>query len=119
MAIKQKTLHLSPIDYYTFHLTMVNTLFDPKLTLKEVEILAEFMVLDKSITSVDMFNTYARRIVREKLDISFSSLSNCLSCVRKKGYLHKNEITGIMSLDKLLLCDDKMQGYQFKAVKND
>lgn len=118
MKIIQKGLTLLPRDYYLTHLSIINSFLPTKLTEKEIQVLAGFLSLDKSITDGDMFNTYARKIVKDSLQgMSSGSLSNYLSSLIAKGFLEKNEITKRITVKEFLLPEDDWQGYQFKIIK--
>lgn len=118
MRIIQKKLELENLYYYLTHLNIVNALLTNKLTDKEIEILAGFMSLDKKLTESDMFNTFARKIVKESLKgMSSGSLSNHLKAMIDKGFLVKDEITKKISIKEFLLPEDDEQGYQFKVTK--
>lgn len=116
MKIVQKQLELEDIQYYIVHLNIVNALLVNKMTDKELNILANFMSLDKSITSSDMFNTFARKQVKENLDnMSSGSLSNHLKSMLDKGFLSKDD--GKINIKPFLIPEEDWQGYQFKITK--
>lgn len=117
MSIIQKSLKLNAKEYHTTHLNIINSIFPKRLTDKEIEILSEFMSLDTSITGVDMFNTYARKIIKENLKMSSGSLSNHLKSMLDKDFLTKDKITNRISIREFLLPNEDWQGYQFKIIK--
>lgn len=118
MQVIQKELKINSEQYYLMHLNIINSVFSVKLTDKEIEVLAGFMALDKNITGTDMFNTYARRLVKEKLEgMSAGSLSNHLKAMIDKGFLTKDEISNRISIKEFLLPEDTWQGYQFRIIK--
>lgn len=117
MSIIQKSLKLNTKEYHTTHLNIINSIFPKKLTVKEIEILSEFMSLDNSITGVDMFNTYARKIIKENLKMSSGSLSNHLKSMLDKDFLTKDKITNRISIREFLIPNEDWQGYQFKIVR--
>lgn len=117
MSVIQKSLKLNVKEYYTTHLNIINSIFPKRLTDKEIEILSEFMSLDISITGVDMFNTYARKIIKENLKMSSGSLSNHLKSMLDKDFLTKDKITNRISVREFLLPNENWQGYQFKIIK--
>lgn len=117
MSVIQKSLKLNIKEYYTTHLNIINSIFPKRLTDKEIEILSEFMSLDSSITGVDMFNTYARKIIKENLKMSSGSLSNHLKSMLDKDFLIKDKITNRISVREFLLPNENWQGYQFKIIK--
>jgi len=118
MPIIQKTLQKSGKEYYKTHLNIINEFIPTRLTEKEIDVLACFMSLEPSIIEEDMFNTLARKMVKEQLDnLSAASLSNHLRSLIDKGYLIKNEITNRLKIIDNLFPHDTMQGYQFKLVR--
>lgn len=120
MQVIQKELRINSEQYYLMHLNIINSVFSVKLTDKEIEVLAGFMALDKNITGTDMFNTYARRLVKERLKgMSAGSLSNHLKAMIDKGFLTKDEISNRISIKEFLLPEDTWQGYQFRIIKQD
>lgn len=119
MKVIQKEIRLNSEEYYTTHLNVINSLFTVKLTEKELEILAGFMSLDTKLTESDMFNTFARKIVKEKLgNMSSGSLSNHLKSMINKGFLVKDDITNKISIKGFLIPENDWQGYQFKIIKD-
>lgn len=120
MRVIQKELKVTSSDYYLIHLNIINSVFPVKLTEKEIAILAGFMALEHTITGVDMFNSYARKIVKERLGgMSSASLSNHLKSMLDKGFLTKDEETNRIFIKEFLLPEEDWQGYQFKLVKNE
>lgn len=118
MRVIQKELRLQNLNYYLTHLNIINSLLTIKLTDKEVEILAEFMSLDKKLTEADMFNTLTRKLVKENLKgMSSGSLSNHLKSMIDKGFLVKDEITKKITIKNFLLPENDWQGYQLKLIK--
>lgn len=118
MRVIQQTVKVSKEDYHKFHLSIINPLFKDELRLseKELEVLAAFMSLDKSITIGDMFNTYARKLVKEELGLSAGGLSNHLRSLIDKEFLSKDEVTNRITVKPHLFPMDGWQGYQFKIV---
>lgn len=118
MRVIQKELKIKTDQYYLIHLNIINSMFSTKLTEREMEVLAGFMSLDKKVTGIDMFNTYARKLVKESLKgMSAGSLSNHLKSMIDKGFLTKDEITNRINVKEFLLPEDDWQGYQFKIIK--
>lgn len=119
MKLIQQTLRLSQTQYNKKHLEIISALLPTNLTGKEIEVLATFMSLDKSITEGDMFNTLARKRVRELLGQSHGGLGNHLKSMLDKSVLIKDEETNRLSMKEFLLPQDDIQGYQIKLVKQD
>lgn len=119
MKIIQKAFMLDNEKYYVLHLHIVNAILPVKLTDKELEVLAAFMALDKSIIEDGYFNPIARKKVMKKLELIPAGLSNHLASMIKKGFLIKNNVTNFISIKEFLLPEEDGQGYQFKIKKID
>lgn len=118
MKILQKTLRLSAEEFYRMHLSLVNSLSSEKMTEKEVDVLVAFMTLDKNITQDDMFNSLARKHVKQKLNnMSAGGMSNNLRTLINKGFLIKNEITKKITPKESLFPGEPVSGYQIKLIK--
>lgn len=120
MKIVQKTLKLRGVEFYKMHLNVINTLLPDqyKMVNKEIEVLATFMSLDKALISEDMFNTLARKQVKEKLNnMSAGGLGNHLKSLILKKHLIKNEVTGRITVKQAILPDEPAQGYQIKLIQ--
>lgn len=118
MRIIKKEITVPAEKYHSVHLNMINPMLPVQLSEKEIAVLSSFMSLDYEIIKDDMFNTLARKLVKEKLeDMSSSSLSNHIRSLLTKGYLSKDAITGRITLKKFLIPEDDWQGYMFKITK--
>ena len=113
----QRVITLSGKEYYTRHLEIVSCLVPTKLTDKEIEVLASFLALDKKITEKDMFNTMARKEVRESLGLSPGGLGNHLKSMIGKKVLDKDEMSNRITIKEFLLPAERQQGYQIKIIK--
>lgn len=117
MKIIQQGFNLSNEQYYVMHLQIINSILPAKLTDKELEVLAAFMALDKSIIEEGHFNPIARKKVMKKLELIPAGLSNHLASMIKKGFLIKNSISNAITIKQFLLPEEDGQGYQFKIMK--
>lgn len=117
MEVIQKEFKVDSINYYKTHLNILCSVLPVKLSDKEVEVLANFMSLDKELTKDDMFNTEARRRVKEKSDLSSGGLANHLKSMITKGFVTKDEFTHRLTVREFLIPEDTTQGYQFKLIK--
>lgn len=117
MTLIQRVLKLEGKSYYEKHLTIVNSLLPTNLTDKEIEVLATFMALDKSLIEDDMFNTLARKKVREQLTLSPGGLGNHLKSMIGKGVLDKQDSTNKIAVKNYLIPQEQSQGYQIKITK--
>lgn len=115
----QKILRVNREEYFKMHLSIINTLAkdEEKMVNKEMEVLAAFLSLDKSITDEDMFNTLARKQVKEKMKLSAGGLGNHLKSLITKKHLSKNEITGRITVKPAIIPQEPMQGYQIKLIQ--
>lgn len=115
----QRLLKLDRMGYHVKHLTILNTILPMHLTEKEVEVLAAFMSLDSAIIKKDMFNTVARKEVREKLQQSPGGLGNHLKSMIAKGVIDKDEITKQLTVKEFLIPNPGVQYYKIKLENNE
>lgn len=117
MKINRVERKLPGVSYYLVHLGLINCVVDNKLSEKELEVLGHFMALDKNITGTDMFNTYARKLVKQNLgEMSSASLSNHLKILKEKGYVVEDDL-GRLKIVDYLFPEETWQGYQIKLIK--
>ena len=111
--IISKIVKLKPIEYYNTHLELINPILKrmtpSSLTHKEIELLANFMVLNGDI-AIDRFGTTARKIVMKQMKLSTAGLSNYLRSLKAKGFIYGNDILPI------LFPNNNYQVYQFKLI---
>lgn len=110
----KKHLKLSKDQYYESHLSIVNCILPVKLTPTEISVLAAFMSLNGDIGK-DRFGTTARKMVKKKLGISASGLSNYLRDLKNKEFLLEEKEKEYTILP-LLFPEEKEQLYLFKLV---
>ena len=116
MRIIQKSiLGLKDINYYIYHLSIINPFLPVELTLKEREVLGTFMAFKEDLAKQDRFGTTFRKEVKWFLVISDAGLSNHLSSLKSKGAIKEED--GKLVIMEVLLPEDKQQFYQFKIVK--
>ncbi len=119
MKIIQKSFKLDKQQYYQKHIEIINTFLPIQLTEKEIEILSHFLSLEKNIIEEDVFNSFARKIVKGKLNLSAGGLGNHLKSMIEKGFLDRNEITNRIYIKGFLIPEENTQGYQIKISKQD
>ena len=107
----RKTVNISKDLYYVKHLEIINPLLPIRLTEKEISILACFLELKE-----DVFSPYNKFMIKEKLKLSDSSLSNYLKSIKNKKFILCNT-DGIWYINPVLLPDSEYQEYNFKIVK--
>ena len=112
MQIIKKQLILSPFDYFSTHLKIINPLLPVHLTPKEIELLANFMMLNGSI-SEDRFGSTGKKIIMNKMNIGPAGISNYLRSLKQKGFISGNDILSV------LYPENEQQGYNFKLIKNE
>jgi DNA-binding MarR family transcriptional regulator len=117
MKIIQKSFKLDKQQYYQKHIEIINTFLPIQLTEKEIEILSHFLSLEKNIIEEDIFNSFARKIVKNKLNLSAGGLGNHLKSMIEKGFLNRNEFTNRISIKDFLIPEENSQGYQIKISK--
>ena len=112
MKVIQRDFELEKLEFYKTHLRIVNAILPVNITNKELEIMAEFLILPKELTNGNMFNTLARREVIKRLGLNDGGMSNHIKNMKKKGYIVKQgEYYGIAPA---LLPDQEVQGYNLK-----
>lgn len=114
----QKVLRLSKIAYYETHLFLVNAVLpEPaRLTIMELKVLAIFMSFEDSI-ALGRFGTYARGLVKDKLNISVAGLSNYLRFLKAKRFLIERE-SGL-DFVSLIKIPEQEQVYNFKLINSE
>ena len=113
----QKKLRLAKRDYYTMHLSLMNVFLPVKMTPKEIETLANFMLF-KEEPNIEMFGTSARKIVMNNMNIKPGGLGNYLRGLEEKGFLIPNDIFKFTILP-ILYPNSKVQNYQFQFIENE
>lgn len=112
----QKALNgLSSHEYYVKHLEILNPILPVKLTIKEIEVLAGFMSLKGDLVESDRFGTQARKIIRQKLNMSPGGLGNHLKELKRKSAIY--EVDSKLVIRDFLIPNPNVQGYQFKIVR--
>jgi hypothetical protein len=118
MKIIKQVISLEGRGYYEKYLTIVSCLLPTQLTQKEIDVLAFFMSLDKSLIEDDMFNSLARKKVMEGLDnMSPGGLGNHLKSMINKKVLDKHNITNRITIKTFLIPEEDNQGFQIKLEK--
>ena len=117
MVIIQKSiLGLTGLDYYTYHLGIINSFLKEELTPKEREVLGAFMSFKGELVESNRFETLFRKKVREILNISHGGLSNYLKALKDKGAIVEGE-DGILKIVEELFPTEPHQFYQFKITR--
>ncbi|MGL6063663.1 MAG: hypothetical protein ACRC0V_05210 [Fusobacteriaceae bacterium] len=111
-----KELKTTKDNYYKHHFSIINTFLPKQTSRKEIEIIANFLSLDTSITEENMFNTISRNKVKEKMAISDGGLSNHLKSLKSKGIIVRNKETGFLEISKFLLPAEKEQNYNIRLI---
>lgn len=92
--------------FYKKYLSIINVFLPMSLSPKEIEFVSSFLSLDKVLTETYMFNPNARKIVREKLKISFGSMSNYINSLVSKKVLVKDEVSSLITLNSKIAPSD-------------
>jgi len=114
----KKKLELSESQYYYTHLSFINCILptENRMMDKEMEVLAAFMSLNGDLSS-HRFGRSGKKIVKEKLNLSDSSLSNYIgtsgSLFRKRLILRTGDI---ITIAPILFPEKDQQVYMFKIV---
>lgn len=101
-----KVVTLSGNTYYKVHLQLINPVLPVKLSDKELDVLSYFLMFGD-------LSRESRKVVREKLGMSFGSLTNHIRHLKEKGFILGND-----ELNSLIVPDGKSQEYVFKLVNN-
>lgn len=113
-------LKLEKDKYIKMHLSILNLFLPKKLTEKEIDILSNFMSLPDELISQDMFNSYSRKLVKERLSLSSGGLGNHLKSMVDKGFLEKDKITARITVKKFLIPRKEEQKFSINIkVKKD
>jgi predicted transcriptional regulator len=113
----RKAVKLSKLDYYKTHLSLANCLLPIKMTSKEIEVLANFMVLEGDIAA-HRFGKTAKEIVRKRLGITPTGLSNYFRSLTNKRFL-KEDIDSKYVIWPVLIPEANEQLYMFKLIKTE
>ena len=113
MANIVKVLKLETLDFYKTHLSIINCLLPIKLTPKEIEVLALFMLYDEYLTE-DKFGKKVKKLIREKLQITHQGLSNYISSLINKKMLSITDEK--MKILPFVMPEEGEQSYMIKIV---
>jgi DNA-binding MarR family transcriptional regulator len=113
MAEIKKLIRLSRLEFFKVHLSLINCLLPRKMTPKEIEVMANFMSLEGDI-SLHRFGPSARKMIRERMEISMGGLSNYMTSLLEKGFLMRNG--DLIVILPILFPQDNEQEYRFKLI---
>ena len=116
MDILTKQLKLETKEYFITHLSIINALLPIKLTHKEIEVLGMFMSFTGYLAN-DRFSLISRKVVRNKLSVTHTGLSNYILSLTKKGFLKK--INNKISILPILHPKLDSQIYKIKLINID
>lgn len=109
-------VELDVFSYYLANIYFAMAFVKEKLTTKEAEVLAAFMVARDEFDYA--FSTEARKYVQEKLGISKAGLSNYIKYIIGKGYIYKDD-KGQYKIRESLVPARVGQQYSFVIVNKD
>ena len=115
MKIISKSISLDSYNYHKKHLYIINPMLPIQMTDKEIEVLSAFMSLSGDL-SKDPFSTTGRKIVKDKLSLSFGGLGNYLRGLKNKGFIIEKDKLEILPV---LIPEPKVQYYNFKLLKDE
>lgn len=109
-----KTLRLSKKEYYITHLMLINPILPIKLSKKEAEVLAHFMMLEGDLKIMPFCYT-GRQKIKDELSLSNGGLSNYMRAFREGNFVYedKNKIEKILPI---LYPDSAHQEYNFRII---
>ena len=101
-----KVVNLSSNEYYRVHLQLINPVLPVKLSDKELDVLSYFLMFGN-------LSKESRKVIREKLGMSFGSLTNHIRHLKEKGFILDGD-----ELNSVIVPDSNSQEYIFKLVNN-
>ena len=101
-----KVVNLSGNVYYRVHLQLINPILPVQLSEKELDVLSYFLMLGD-------LSKDSRKLVREKLGMSFGSLTNHIRHLKEKGFILEGD-----ELNSVIVPNKDSQEYIFKLVNN-
>ena len=119
----KKCMYLTRTQFYETHLSLVNCILPVKLTEREIQVLAAFMALEFPKDKESFrFSTPSRRVVKKAQKLSDGGLTNYISNLVNKGFLHRDHPgmdADIKILPSLLPSSDSQQDYKFRIINKD
>lgn len=106
----------SKFDYYHNFFTIVNTLVNVSLVPREVDVLS-MALANRNKTHI--FSKQSRKIIRTKLNISYSQLSNIIGSLKKKGILYEDDIGQIIINSSFVPPSDEKQVIQIAIINHE
>jgi len=103
-------------EFYKIHFGITNFMFPMKLSEKEIEVLSAFLGELSEFTKDDMFNTFVRKRVREKLNLSHGGLGNYIGALKKKRVIMEDESKKLI-VNPAILPPEEHLGFQRYALK--
>ena len=114
-SIIQKEIIESSVSFYIKHLTIADVLLNLNVTSKEIEVLANFLTLNKNLTEEEMFNSLTKKKVRQNLGLSHAGISNHIRHLIEKNLLYYDN--DILKIKEYLRPTEPSQGYKIKLTK--
>ena len=115
--IQKGITELTRVEYYRYHLNIINPFLPIELTPKEREVLGTFMSFEGELAEKDRFGTSFRKEVKTMLSMSDGGLCNYLSSLKTKGAIIENN--NLLTIAPILIQEDKQQFYQFNIVQKE
>lgn len=106
-----KTISLDSSNYYRVHLELINPILPVRLSDRELLVLSCMMGVG------DCFSKEGRKKVREKMGLSFGSLTNYIRQLKDKGFILGED--GDYRINGLIVPNGDSQEYYFKIVRNE
>ena len=111
--INKKLVIASKQEYYIVHLLAINTFLPVKLSSKEIEVMASLMSLSGDLVEQDRLCKSARKVVRDRLKLSYGGLSNHIRVLSEKGFIRYDE-SGKAYIPAVLQPSTPAQSYSFQ-----
>lgn len=107
-CVRNKTFQeLNKYEFQKRYLTVLNCILpDNKyLSRNEINLLSVVLSLDEPMHVHNRFNTTARKIIRNKLKFTLSTITNTMKSLKDKGAIYINEL-GIITITNALVMPD-------------
>jgi len=104
----------SDVDYYRNFFEVINTLIDVSLVPREIDVLS--LALCNRVKT-QCFSKHSRKLIRKKLGISYSQLSNLIGSLKQKGLLYEDSI-GEIKINSNYIPSNNKQIIQIALVNN-
>lgn len=114
-TLSKRVVFTTKQEYYATHLVIINPFLPQKLHPKEIEVLACFMSLSGDLVEENRLCKSARKLVRDKLNLSYGGLGNYITVFENKGFIKYDE-KGNARIPLVLFPTPDVQKYNFEII---